>query len=106
MNIKNKIIYISGKIKNNNQAEQEFEEAEQQIKKKGYNAINPLKITKTIRFMDQEQFMELDFALIKMADEVYVLENWRKSKGAVAEIKFAKAIGKKVKFQSKQWSLK
>ena len=98
-----KIIYISGKITNNDNAFKDFEQAEMQIRMQGDKAINVMKLNSVIPFFSYNQYMQLDFRLIELSDEVYVIGDWKTSKGVKAEIAYAKAIGKPVKFESKQW---
>ena len=43
--------------------------------------------------------MQIDFRLIDIAEAIFMLDGWQKSKGACAELAYAKSIGKKVLYQ-------
>jgi hypothetical protein len=95
--------YISGKISGNSDFKADFERGEQFIKEKGYTAINPVKIDLPLSY---EEFMQVDFKLIDLCDGIYMLKGWQDSKGARAELSYAKALNKQVKYEDMQWSLK
>lgn len=100
-------IYISGKITDNPNAEQQFETAEQWLLLNDYKPINPLKVGMPLRqAFTHDDYMSLSFELIRLSDVVYMLDGWQDSPGAKAELVYAKAIGKKVKFENKQWKFK
>lgn len=96
-------VYISGKITDNLHYKEDFARAEQFIKSKGYKPLNPAKIGLDLSY---EEYMQLDFKLIEMADCIYMLKGWQDSKGATAELTYAKALNKKIKYEGKQWILK
>ena len=72
----NKIIYITGK---------------------GYNVINPCKISE-YEFLSYEQYLHIDFALIDCADALFMLPDWKNSKGAIREWHYAQAKVKTIIF--------
>jgi hypothetical protein len=43
--------------------------------------------------------MALDYKLLEMADAIFMLHDWQGSKGACAELSYAKSLGKKVIYQ-------
>ena len=90
-------VYISGAITGLPKAKYEkaFEEAETLLEEKGFIAINPLKIN---RHEDTgnwtwEDFMKADIAVLLRCRYIYLLPNWKKSKGAALEYKIAQALG-------------
>ena len=91
-----KTIYISGQISNNPNFAKDFERAEKKLTKQGYNVINTVKVGSSLGFLTYEQFMQLDFRLIDIADSVYMLKGWEKSQGATAEYHYAKSLGKEI----------
>ena len=100
-------IYISGAITKNEKAEAQFERAEKWLKENGHQPINPLKVGKPLNeILSHEEYMKLSFTLIDIADGVYLLDGWQGSEGAKAELSYAKAIGKAIKFENKQWKFK
>ena len=93
------IAYICGKISDNNNYAEDFEKAEMWLKLKGYDVFNPAKIANEMLFLSYKQHMQVDFKLIELSDCVFMLHNWQESKGAIAEIHYAKALRKKVLYQ-------
>ena len=75
---------ISGKPNWNREA---FEAAEQALKEKGYEPINPHKIPEHVGAMDQSWhgFMKRDIPYLMKADMVALLDGYTNSKGAWME---------------------
>lgn len=88
-----KKIYIAGKITDEPKYKEIFAKAEVELKKEGYIVLNPSTLPIG---MNYEDYMEICFAMIKQADEVYFLGNWAKSKGAIREMYFSMAYQKKM----------
>ena len=97
--------YISGQIANNPTYISDFEIAEMWLKLQGYEVINPCKFGE-YSFFTYADYMKIDLLLLEMCDGIYMLSNWEQSKGAKTELAVAKSLGKKVKFESKQWKLR
>ena len=95
--------YISGAITNNPNYKSDFERAEMWLKLQGYEVINPCKVPYQL---SHAEFMKIDLALLELCDGIYMLSNWKQSNGAKTELAVAKALGKKVKFESKQWAIR
>jgi hypothetical protein len=91
-------IYISGKITENENYKQEFEEAENWLTAQGYDVVNPAKCC-DYPFFTYAEFMEIDIALLKLCDAIFMLANWQQSNGAKTELAVAKSLGKIVKYQ-------
>ena len=94
------LIYISGRIKNNDNYREDFKNAEQWLKLNGYRPINTVAIGDSMPQLTYEQYMQLDYRLIDIADGIYMLTGWQKSKGAKAELAYAKSLKKKIYYQS------
>ena len=93
------LIYISGRITNNPSYRDEFFEAEKWLIGQGHKPINPSNLNITFPELNYEQYMALDYKLIEMCDGIFMLHGWQKSKGACAELSYAKSLGKKVIYQ-------
>lgn len=58
----------------------------------GWEKFNP-----SLTYRD---FMLIDFAQIRKVDSLYMLNNWRESRGARAEERFARLLKKKIIYES------
>lgn len=98
--------YISGKITDNPNYEADFERAEMWLKLQGHEVVNPVNIYHSFNCFTYAEFMKVDLVLLEMCEGIYMLENWKDSRGAKTELAAAKALGKEVKFENKQWALR
>lgn len=93
---KEETVYISGAITGLPKAkyEKHFEEAENFLEEKGFIAINPLKINhhEDTREWTWEDYMKADIAVLLKCKYIYLLPNWKKSKGAKFERLIAKTL--------------
>lgn len=90
-------IYISGKITGNPKYKKQFAEAEFELKARGYETVNPARLCDFMReSTTYSEYMRICFLLVEMCDAMFMIGDWRESKGAKAEFNFARALGKKV----------
>ena len=84
-------IYISGPITNTPDYISNFSVAEQKLKSEYPNAeiINPTVLDKLP--LEYDEYMKLDLMLIDMCDAIYMMNGWKKSKGACIELGYAVA---------------
>ena len=88
-----KKIYIAGKITGDPNYWLKFKAIANELLNNGDIALNPADLPDG---MDYEDYMEICFAMIKQADEVHLLPDWRSSQGAIREWNYAKAYKKKI----------
>ena len=87
-------IYISGPITGVKNYLRNFTEAEVRLIKEGWQVINPAKMGSVLPGdASWADFMKVDFALLSHCAAIYMLPNWEKSRGAKAEMAFAKDNG-------------
>ena len=94
-------IYISGKMTGLPQHEwmRNFHRAEMRLKACGHTVFNPSVLAVTFPWMGYDQYMALDLTALSFCDGIYMLKNYKESKGAVRELEKAKEIGLKVLFE-------
>ena len=94
-----KIIYLSGSITGNDNHKEEFACAERFLSQMKYAVINPVKVGEELPNLTYEQYMQICYRLIDISDIIFMVSGWQKSKGANAELSYAKSLGKEVKYQ-------
>lgn len=94
-----KIIYLSGRITDQEDYKKNFAEAEDFLKPMGYVIINPAELDEVAEDLTYEQYMKICYRLVEIADIIFMVSGWQKSKGANAELSYAKSLGKKVMYQ-------
>lgn len=95
-----KKIYVSGKISGiENEAIALFENAEKQLIKQGYKVINPMKLPHN-HDKSWQSYMKEDIKALCGCDEIFMLNNWLDSKGAVLEQYIASLLGLKINYEN------
>lgn len=98
------VIYIAGPMTGYQDFNRDaFESAKRDLIQLGYSVINPATLPDGLT---QQQYMSICLQMLMAADEVYMLNGWRKSSGAVAEHALATKLGMKIheqKNKSEGW---
>lgn len=94
-----KIIYLSGKITGNKNYKEEFQTAEDFLESFGHIVLNPARLDEIVEGLTYEQYMSICYRLIDVSDVIFMVGGWKKSKGANAELSYARSLGKKVMYQ-------
>lgn len=100
VDIMKKKVYISGAIAHYDLEERmlAFLNAEQYLRKKGYEPVNPFK-----NGLPQEahwrEHMRADIMMLLRCDGIYMLDGWELSKGAKLELDVASSCGIKVFYE-------
>ena len=87
-------VYISGQITGLpfDQVEENFFNAQNRLEEKGFKVVNPL--NNGLSPDDKwEHHMKEDIKLMMECDTIYLLKNWKDSKGAKIERDIAVALG-------------
>jgi hypothetical protein len=86
-------IYISGKISGiENEAPLLFEKAENELKAKGFETVNPMTLNHE-HDKSWHSYMKEDVKALCDCDNIYMLKNWKDSKGAIIELEIAVYLG-------------
>lgn len=89
-------VYIAGKIRGDKNYKAKFEKAEAYLKTLGHSVMNPAVLPSS--GFSHKEYMKICLAVLETCDAVYMLPDWRKSRGARAEYKFASKKGKAIMF--------
>lgn len=93
-------VYISGAISgwNPETVAKKFLDAENELKEKGYEPVNPLNngLDNTASWLDH---MRVDIKMLMDCDAIYMLKCCYESKGAIIEQDLARKLGLKVFLQ-------
>ena len=82
-------IYISGAITGNPNHRADFNAAENMLLRHGYETINPSKLYLVAPGLTWKQYMRVCKKLLRMADAIYLLEGFERSRGALIEFRKA-----------------
>ena len=103
MDLKGKKVYISGKITGENGYIYRFAEAEHKLTKLGADAVNPARVNAELpRDTDYRQYMRMCLVMLFDCDAILLLDNWKDSPGATAELYMARALGMDVYFDGRE----
>ena len=98
-----KLVYLGGRINAAYDDEEPNDEtlaqSETFVTNLGYIPLNPTRIDQITKEVTFEKYMKICYGLIDIADTIFMVSGWQKSKGANAELTYAKSIGKKVMYQ-------
>lgn len=89
-------IYIAGKITGYPEYKEKFLAAQQEFEKEGHAVLNPAILPGGF---EQDEYMNICYAMIDVCDAVFFLDNWRDSKGANLEHVYAFDNNKWIKYQ-------
>lgn len=92
-------IYISGKISGiENEAESLFKQAENKLKNKGFEVVNPMTLNHE-HDKSWHSYMKEDVKALCDCSHIFMLSNWTDSKGAIIEHTIAMYLGLKVVYE-------
>lgn len=94
-----KKIYLSGKISGDTNFKEKFAQKAKELTDQGHLVFNPALHPDMFTW---EQFMELDLKALANCDSIYLLDDWKDSRGAKIEYDEALRLGKEVLFEEKK----
>lgn len=94
------IVYISGKITGTKNYKRKFAKAERELKRKGFDVINPARMNACMpKSCDWDDYMTVSIAELDCSDAIYMLKDWKDSKGATVEHRYAMRQKKTVMYE-------
>lgn len=94
-----KKIYLSGKISGDPNFKEKFAQKAKELTDQGHLVFNPALHPDMFTW---EQFMELDLKALANCDSIYLLDDWKDSRGAKIEYDEALRLGKEILFEEKR----
>lgn len=94
-------LYIAGKITGDKNYRRKFKKAEKVLKRHGHTVLNPSILPNGLTW---EDYIHIDKSIIDICDGVCFLPDWRESKGATYEYKYAHDKNKDVFFFAEKFS--
>ena len=93
-------VYISGGITGVNDHEKRFSEAEQELLQLGHYVVNPcnIEVPEGVE-KSWQNYMRADLLVMLTCEALYMLNNWRTSRGALLEHFIAITLGFKIIYQ-------
>ncbi|WP_252214444.1 DUF4406 domain-containing protein [Clostridium sp. VAP41] len=89
-------VYIAGKITGLKNYKEIFNKAENKLLSEGNQVMNPAVLNEGFNY---EVYMPICLTMLEVCDAIYMLSNWKDSKGAKVEHEYAKIQGKKIIYQ-------
>lgn len=93
---KKKKIYISGSISQNENYKQQFTDKQKELEEQGYIVLSPLFISCELEW---KEYMKIDLVMIDVCDAVYMMKDWKTSRGAKIEECYAGMRGKEIIYE-------
>lgn len=71
----------------------------------GHTVVFAIDMEEALPMLSNKDLTKLCFCLIDMCDCVMIPRGWEKTRLGKLEYEYAKAMGKEIHFESKQWSM-
>ena len=88
-------VFLSGKITGDENYRAKFQAAADVLTAKGFTVLNPAILPDGFTV---SEYMKMGLAMLDCADVVYMLSDWKESRGATIEHEYAYYGGKEIKY--------
>lgn len=82
-------IYISGPITGTDDYQKRFANAEEYLRKLGYEVVNPARVNGQMPELKWEEYMNMSMTMLSLCDMIFMLRGWKESRGAKLEHDYA-----------------
>ena len=90
-------IYISGPVTGTKDYKERFVRAEGYLSEMGFSVVNPVKVNAALPpDASWEEYMAVSMTLLSFCGNIYMMDGWKESRGAVQEYIRAKNCGLEV----------
>ena len=100
MNLKGKVVFISGAITGVEGYRTIFATAEQWLHEQDCTVLNPAVLPPS--GLEWDAYLRITKAMVYEADAIYVLQNWEHSKGVREELALAAQLGKEIIYEPRE----
>ena len=91
------VIYIVGSISGDPNYKMKFRKAEKHLREMRFDkVINPICVTDNLPY---ECYAPISIGFVQACDCLFVLGDWKESKGARAEVAYAEMLGKEIFYE-------
>ena len=95
-----KVLYIAGPMTGKKEWNKPaFDKAAKKLREQGFIVLNP---SETPMGLTREQYMDIDLAMVRACDGIYMLNGWQWSPGATAERAYAVYLEKEIIYQGEK----
>lgn len=88
--------YIAGKINGLEDYKEKFKKAEDKLVSEGHICMNPAILSEGFPY---EAYMPICCSIIDQCESIYMLKNWKNSRGARVERAYAEATNKQIYYE-------
>lgn len=89
-------IFISGKITGDSNYKEKFNKIASKLESQGHIVFNP----SILPFgLTNEEYIKIGFSMLECCDSIFMLKDWKDSRGATLEYQYAKYCDKNIYFE-------
>ncbi len=93
------LYFISGAISNDENYREKFKKAQAKLVAQGHRVLNPIWLDDDIAHLTHDEYLHIDFAMIDVAEGMYMLSDWKISDGANKEHAYGNKNGKFIRYE-------